>query len=693
MAELLDGTKYTVGTCYYPEHWDKSLWEQDLKRMKEVGIEVIRIAEFSWSLTEPREGEFTYDFWDEFLDLCEKVQMKVIFGTPTATPPAWLTEKYEEVLNARIDGTLIRHGERRHYNYNSKIYIEKTKIIVEKLAGHYAKRSCIIGWQIDNEINCETDEFYSESDDTAFREWVKEKYKTIEKVNEAWGTVFWNQTYTDFNEIHRVRLTNQSSANPHQSLDYRRFISDSARKYVKIQSDILRKYIKENDFITTNGMFNLDNHAMNKESLDFFSYDSYPDFAFDEYYEKNNNSNLRDRVWSRNLAVVRSVSEPFGIMEQQSGAGGWHSRMMMPAPRPGQIRLWTMQSVAHGAEFINYFRWRTSTMGNEIYWHGILDYSGKDNRRLREVKQTCDDLKKISNIAGSKYIARVAVIRTWDNEFDAQIDKWHGLVEKISQDGIFAASIHSHTPIDYIYIEDDTSIKQLEKYELLIFPHAVMVSNKQESLLEKYVENGGKLLLGARAGLKETTGKCTMEELPGKFRKLTGCIVDEFTIAPPDSGAMYVVPCKDASGEIADAKKFRISAQGFYDKLMCDDNNSKVLGVYDSTYLAGEAAFIMHSYGRGKVFSYGSTFSEDTMSEIYKMLSVYNPYSEYIELPNSCELAVRSDGIRTYFIILNYDKTKCEITFKKEVEDMLQGGMTKGKYYLPAYGIAVVAPK
>lgn len=157
----------SLGTCYYPEHWDKELWEKDLERMKEAGIQTIRIGEFAWSKVEPREGEFTYEFFDGFMETACKAEMKVIFGTPTATPPAWLTEKYPEVLNCRMDGVKFRHGMRRHYNYNSPVYQKLSARIVEKFAGHYASHPNVIGWQIDNEINCEADVFYSESDTAA----------------------------------------------------------------------------------------------------------------------------------------------------------------------------------------------------------------------------------------------------------------------------------------------------------------------------------------------------------------------------------------------------------------------------------------------------------------------------------------------------------------------------------------------
>ena len=150
----------TMGTCYYPEHWKEELWAEDLDRMKEAGISVVRIAEFAWNKIEPEEGKFQFDFFDKFLNLCEEKKMKVIFGTPTATPPAWLTEKYPEVLNATKDGVLYRHGARRHYNYNSPVYRKLSARVVEKEAKHYGKHPAIAGWQIDNELNCETCEFY-----------------------------------------------------------------------------------------------------------------------------------------------------------------------------------------------------------------------------------------------------------------------------------------------------------------------------------------------------------------------------------------------------------------------------------------------------------------------------------------------------------------------------------------------------
>ena len=211
--------KLVMGTCYYPEHWPEVEWVNDLQRMKAVGITVIRIGEFAWNKIEPKEDEFTYDFFNSFLDLCDQNNMDVIFCTPTATPPAWLTKKYPEVLNVDINGVQFAHGARRHYNYNSRVYNELAIRIVEKIVRNYGKRKCIIGWQIDNEVNCEKDVFYSKSDTIAFREFVKNKYDTLSNLNNAWGTTFWNQTYTSWNEIDVPKPTYGNSTNPHRVLD------------------------------------------------------------------------------------------------------------------------------------------------------------------------------------------------------------------------------------------------------------------------------------------------------------------------------------------------------------------------------------------------------------------------------------------------------------------------------------------
>lgn len=677
---VLNGQRLVMGTCYYPEHWPETLWKEDLQRMLDTGIEVIRIAEFAWSKVEPVEGTYTFDFFDRFLDLAEEVGMKVIFCTPTATPPAWLTEKYPEVLNADIKGNLFRHGMRRHYNYNSPIYRNFCAQITEKFAAHYAGRKCIIGWQIDNELNCEEDFFYSESDTKAFRVFLEKKYVTLDRLNEAWGTVFWNQTYTDWEEIFVPRYTYRDSVNPHQVLDYIRLISESARSFAKLQSDIIRIYAKPGDFITTNGLFrHLDNHQMTRESLDFYTYDSYPDFGYCLDMYEENPSALRDRKWSRNLSEVRAISPVFGIMEQQSGACGWNTRLEAPTPRPGQITLWTIQSIAHGADFISYFRWRTCTMGTEMYWHGILDYSGRENRRIREIKQIHKLMDAVSEVAGGIYEAQVGVLKDYDNIWDVEIDNWHQRVDSVSQNALFSAAQKSHTPLDYVYFTDSLKGEDLKKYKVLFYPHATIVNEERVKLLSEYVKEGGILVIGCRSGYKDMTGKCVMDRLPGLLAPLTGTDIPEYSLISPDAGKVMV----DWEGTLFEASVFT-------DLLEPAGEDAQSKAVYASDYYAGTCALVCNSYGRGQAWYYGSAFSEEAAEVFLRKLGVASPYKDLVEAPKECEIAVRCKNGQKYLFLLNYGKEPVQITFHREGTDLYTGEKTVGSKKLDGYGTMVV---
>ena len=678
-SKLINGSSIDLGVCYYPEHWDRSLWAEDLDRMLAAGLKTVRVAEFAWSLIEPREGEYTYEFFDSFLDLAQEKGMQVIFCTPTATPPAWLTEKYPEVLNADIEGHLISHGSRRHYNYNSPIYRKLCRNIVEKSASHYGKHPAIVGWQLDNEFNCENDVFYSESDTKAFRLFLQQRYGSLEELNKAWGTVFWNQTYTDWQEIYVPRKTNTNSVNPHQVLDFYRFISDSVCSFAKEQADIIRKYRKEGDFITTNGMFgNLDYQRLQQESLDVLMYDSYPNFAYclDGYHESDP---MKDRHWSRNLAEVRAVSPNFGIMEQQSGANGWNTRMEAPTPRPGQLTLWTIQSIAHGADYVSYFRWRTCTFGTEIYWHGILDYSGRENRRLREVIQVSEKVKALQEIAGSVYQAKVGILKDYDNIWDSRVDRWHERVERVSQNALFTVLQQAHVPFDFVYLENHTTLESLKQYEVLFYPHASILTRERMDLLEQYVAEGGKLVMGCRTGYKDLNGKCVMDYLPGLAAKVTGTDIHEYSFVAPDDGKVMV-----------DWDGVQVEAAVFNDLLAPVGENAQVLAVYASSYYAGTPALIRNAYGKGEAYYFGGAFALDTAAVFLEKLGVAEPWSDVVSLPAGCELAVREKDGKSYLFVLNYLSEPVEINLKEELTDLLEGSQASGCIQVEKYGVKVL---
>jgi len=668
----------TMAVCYYPEHWDKTLWEDDLNRMLDAGITVIRIAEFAWSLFEPEEGRFQFDFFDEFLELCLEKKMKIIMGTPTATPPAWLTEKYPEVLNCNIEGIPYRHGGRKHYNYNAPVYQELSARIVTWLAEHYGSHPAVVGWQVDNELNCETCEFYSEADSAAFRVFLEKRYKTLEALNQAWGTVFWNQTYTDWKQIYIPRLTLNKGVNPHMHLDYFRFISDSTLRYCGMQAGILRKYIKAEDFITTNGMFwNVDNHRMQKDCLDVYTYDSYPSFAFGLDRYPKTATDLNDRKWTKHLHEVRSICPHFGIMEQQSGANGWSTRMEGPAPRPGQLTLWAMQSVAQGADFISFFRWRTCTFGTEIYWHGILDYDNRDNRKLVEVKEFYKKLKTLNPVCGSQYVAGFALLKDYDNEWDTEVDVWHERVNSFSEEEIFIASELNHTPYDVVYLQEDSELEDLIKYPVVFYPHPILMEKKRVDLLKQYVEQGGTLIIGCRSGYKDLNGKCVMMPQPGLLKELTGSDVKDFTFTSSAEEEVYAIWNKE-----------KMEMPVFND-IMDASEDARVLASYENSYYKGEAALIEHSVGGGRVLHLGSAFSRKNVTQLLKYTEVIEPFAAWIEAPNTVEVVMRKKDGKTFLFVLNFQSFAVSVTLKQEMKLLYTGESVMGDVILPAYGTAV----
>ena len=393
---------FLFGLDYYPEHWPESYWEQDAQRMKECGVNAVRVGEFAWSLMEPQEGSFSFDLFDRAIGVFAKYGIKTIMGTPTATPPKWLTQKYPEVLHVFVNRQPANDQSRRHYCYNSAIYRSLSKKIVERMAEHYRDNPNIIGWQIDNEFNNENPECYSESCRIAFRAWVKGKYGTLSALNGRWGTVVWSQTYTVWEQIDLPFITT-ALHNPSLMLDYKRFISDSAASYLEDQLNIIRRW-RPNDFITQNGVFkNIDYYKLSR-NLDLHSAANYPLFQTNPQYSTG-----------ASLTLHRSITGHFMIMEQQTGAGG--QTYLLRSPRPGEMRLWTFQSIAHGADGIVHFRWRSARRGIEEYWLGVLDHDSVPRARFREFKAEGLEINKIGpEILGSQVISDIAVIKDFDDE-------------------------------------------------------------------------------------------------------------------------------------------------------------------------------------------------------------------------------------------------------------------------------------
>ncbi|MCJ7625606.1 MAG: beta-galactosidase, partial [Anaerolineaceae bacterium] len=350
---------FFFGADYYPEHWPEERWPVDAKLMVETGFNVVRLAEFAWSRMEPEDGCFDLSWLDRAIKILSEHDICVVLGTPTASPPPWLMSKQDDLFLVRKDGVRLTYGLRREYCINNPVYHLYTERIVSKMADHYTGNLHVIGWQIDNEFG---NHCYCNICRGQFHQWLQNKYSNLEDLNSKWGTEFWSHIYTDWSQI-PVPLAPVVAHNPGLHLDYKRFMSDSFRAYQKLQIDFIRKHTSA-QFITHNLMgFKFDdlNYYDNSVDLDFVSWDNYVRMQWD----------MRSAIDPSNSALnadtMRGLKKKnIWVMEQQSGSGGWDIAGV--PPKPGEMRLWTYQSIAHGADAILYFRWRTCRTGTEQYW-------------------------------------------------------------------------------------------------------------------------------------------------------------------------------------------------------------------------------------------------------------------------------------------------------------------------------------
>ncbi len=672
----MNGAYRGLGVAYYPEHWERSLWEDDVTRMLEHGLDTLRIAEFAWALLEPREGEFAVDYFDDFLAICHRLGMKVIFCTPTATPPIWMQHDHPGILNRDREGHVL-DGPRRNYSYNSPEYLTFCERIVSRLAEHYGHHPAIVGWQIDNEINCEVAEFFADGDQDAFRAYLQEKYGTLEALNEALGTTFWSRRYSDWAQVRLAGKGLHGSINPHLALEERRFFSRSAVAFTRKQTTILRRHLAEGVWITTNGLFpNLDYNELMTAGLDFITFDSYPNFAYDVNHNPAEDD-LLDRKWSWNLAWTRSISPTFGIMEQQAGAHGWTNRMEAPMPKPGQLRLWSLQSVAHGADMVSYFRWRTSPMGLEIYWHGLNDYANTPNRRLAELKSFSAEWAALEAVKDAVYEAKVAILKDYDNEYDAALDDWHGRVARASDDAWFRATQASHTPCDFVYLGAATP-EQLAAYDLLVYPHAAIMTPAVSELLRGYVEGGGTLVFGARTGYKDETGRCPMRPMPGLVGDWVGVTVEDYTLVGRDTRDMSV-----------DWDGIEVPAPVFNELLRTDDDSVEVLARFTKDYYAGAPALTRRTVGGGVVYYLGACFSQEMAVRLLEERAVRSPLADIVAAPETVELATRNGEGGRFLFLLNYSANEAAVELKRPVVDLFTHQEASGEVAIPPYGALV----
>ena len=417
--------KRTLGVCYYPEHWPKSFWKEDAKRMSEAGLSWVRIGEFAWSKIEPSSGDLQFEWLDEVIEILGSHGLSVVLGTPTATPPKWVLEKHPDMLALDKEGRPRKFGSRRHYCFSHQGYREECIRIVTLMAERYGANPYVGAWQTDNEYAChDTTHSYSDSARTAFKSWLRVQYAgggndgDINALNEAWGNVFWSMEYENFDQIDLPNLT-VTQPNPSHVLDFRRFSSDQVVSFNRLQTDIIKSYSDAPIAHNFMGKTTDFDHFKVGEDLNIASWDSYPlGFLEDRVISSSEFKQAFARQGDPDFQafhhdLYRSVGKGrWWVMEQQPGPVNWAP--YNPSPLPGMVRLWSWEAFAHGAEAVCYFRWRQAPFAQEQMHAGLLRPDSADAPALAEAKQVANEISAAPSVEAC--ISEVALL------FDYQSD-------------------------------------------------------------------------------------------------------------------------------------------------------------------------------------------------------------------------------------------------------------------------------
>lgn len=645
-----------VGADYYPEHWPEERWEYDACLMRDAGFNVTRLAEFSWTKLEPEEGKFDFEWLDRAVDVLERNGVKVILCTTTATMPKWMYDSYPEIIASDVNGHKLPFGNRQCNCFTSSSYRFFSDRMTGKLAERYAANENVIGWQIDNEFwgpycFCDTCE-------NAFRSYLKDKFKTIEILNQKLGTIFWSHTYRGFEQVHLPRHPN---SNPSLSLEYKRFHSENIIRFARSQAEIIRKKCPGH-FITHNmmGFSESVNYYELGKLLDFVSFDYYYNFGSDMSRSKRT---AQYRYGAASLDFMRSVKHRnFWIIENSISANGWESygREL----RPGELMRMTYQNIAHGAEAQIWFRWRTSLYGTEQYWNGVLGHDGVPARRYRDAAGTSEAIHKLSEyIEGSEVISDVAVLSDYDDRWAMSQQPNGPFFDHVRSSLVYYNAFTKHgINVDFVSPSDDFS-----KYKIMVLPAKYILSEELSEKLRAYADNGGVLIITYRSGVKDTTNIPYVMTLPGHLRKLSGIRIEDTEAVSPEDPYVIIAGDNSFTGAV------------FCDWIIPED--SHVIAGYKDPDLSEYAAATVRRTGAGSVYYLGIE-SEGLTSYITDMVIKETGIRDFGVLPEGVEIVTRTSADHEYVFVLNHSETEY-ITDIKGVD------ITSGKTF---DGVSAVAP-
>ena len=505
-----------LGVCYYPEHWPEDMWAEDARRMAAIGLSRVRIGEFAWSRIEPSPGQFEWEWLDRAIETLHGAGLGVILGTPTATPPKWLVDRMPDMVAIDAEGHPRGFGSRRHYCFSHQGYAQASRDIVKAMARRYGKHPAVVAWQTDNEFGChDTVPSYSVSARGAFRDWLGNRYQSVDALNASWGNVFWSMEYQGFAEIDLPNLT-VTEANPAHLLDFRRFSSDQVVRFNRAQAEIIRAASPGRDVVHNfMGFFTqFDHHDLGRD-LDVASWDSYP-LGFLEQFWFSDAEKLRyARQGHPDIAafhhdLYRGCSHGrWSVMEQQPGPVNW--ARFNPSPLPGMVRLWTLEAMAHGAEMVSYFRWRQFPQAQEQMHAGLLRPDSVDDVGAHEARQVSTEIAAIGALGSAPKSAALLFDyqSDWVTEIQPQGRGFSALrvayefYSAARQLGIDVDIIHPETPLD--------------GYSMVLVPCLPILSAVTVKALASFA---GPVLVGPRTGSKTEDFAIPQALPPGDLQAL-----------------------------------------------------------------------------------------------------------------------------------------------------------------------------
>ena len=655
------------GADYNPDQWQETpdILSEDMRLMKLANCNEMSVGIFAWSALEPEEGKFDFSFLDKAMDDIYNAGGRVILATPSGARPAWLAQKYPEVLRVRSDGIRNEFGVRENHCYTSPIYREKIRIINEKLAERYKDHPALIAWHISNEY---CGECYCPLCRAAFRVWLKAKYKTLDNLNREWWTAFWAHTFTDWEQIVPPGPLGDSGLGG-LSIDWRRFITEQTADFMNEEIAAVRKYTPDVP-ITTNlmGFYYGLGYRKLAETLDFISWDSYPLWSGNE---KNDISVAVETSMAHDL--MRSLKKrPFFIMESTPSCVNWYTYNKLK--KPGMNELSALQGVAHGSDSVQYFQWRKSRGSSEKFHGAVVDHEGSENTRVfKEVSALGKRLKGLDFIVGTMPEVKTAILYDWENHW--MLDSAQGFANNDKK--VFQTLKSYYSPlwrrginVDIIGEKDS-----FNEYKLIIAPMCYSVSENLGKKLKSFVKNGGTILFTYISAMVNENDLCYTGGFPGAgLKEIFGIWNEEIdSLYPEDVNTVKLI---DGTEYKAIDYCELVHAQG-----------AEVLATYTEDFYAGMPALTVNNYGEGKAyyqaFRDDGAFADMVVSRLLYECGIDGAFAG--KMPEGVTAHSRTDGEKTYIFIQNFTKEEKNIETERELLNVENNTKVSGKISLKAY--------